>query len=204
MPLAEAITQLSVLEFLQRCGVSIAPPQPSQQPVPISLLDVAVQTTPPCGGSQDVSTQTSDQQVSSLSPDVAVQTSPHGVHISSLDAAVQTTPQSTPSQHVSTQMGSRSVSSFSVDIFVQTPICSVVPHDVAIQLLITEFFTGCIFSNDPLDRQNFVRQSPSSIQGPRALLQPPPGLEQLAPPSGPAIGSHLHTTHGASTTAAPL
>ena len=29
MPLAEAITQLSFLEFLQHCGVSIAPPQPS-------------------------------------------------------------------------------------------------------------------------------------------------------------------------------
>ena len=47
MPLAEAITRLSFLEFLQRCGVSIAPPQPSQPPVPISLLlDAAVQTTP--------------------------------------------------------------------------------------------------------------------------------------------------------------
>ena len=45
---------------------------------------------------------------------------------------------------------------------------------------------------------------PPSVQGPRALLQPPPGLEQPAPPSGPAIGSHLYTTHGASTTAAPL
>ena len=50
MPLAEAITQLSYLEFSQRCGVSIAPPQPSQPPVPISLLDAAVQTTPPCAG----------------------------------------------------------------------------------------------------------------------------------------------------------
>ena len=58
MPLAEAITQLSFLEFLQRCGVSIAPRQPSQPPVPISLLDAAVQTTPPCDVSQDVSTQT--------------------------------------------------------------------------------------------------------------------------------------------------
>ena len=48
MPLAEAITQLSFLEFLQRCGVSIAPPQPSQPPVPISLQDATVQTTPPC------------------------------------------------------------------------------------------------------------------------------------------------------------
>ena len=159
MPLAEAITQLSFLEFLQRCGVSIAPLQPSQPPVPISLLDAAVQATPPCDAFQDVSTQTSDQQVSSVSFDVAVQTSHHGIHISSLDAAVQTTPQSTLSQHVSTQIGSRSASSFFVDIFVQTPIRSVVLHDVAIQLPSTEFFTGCLFSNDPLD-QNFVRQSP--------------------------------------------
>ena len=55
MPLAEAITQLSFLEFLQRCGVSIAPPQPSQLPVPISLLDAAVQTNPPGDVFQDVS-----------------------------------------------------------------------------------------------------------------------------------------------------
>ena len=83
MPLAEAITQLSFLEFLQHCGVSTAPPQPSQLPVPISLLDAAVQATPPCDAFQDVSTQISDQQVSSLSFDVAVQTFPHGIHISS-------------------------------------------------------------------------------------------------------------------------
>ena len=55
------------------------------------------------------------------------------------------------------------------------------------------------YSNDPLDSQNFDRQSPSSVQGPRALLQPPPGLEQLAPPPDLATSSHLHTTHGAST-----
>ena len=50
-------------------------------------------------------------------------------------------------------MGSRLASSFSVDVFVQTPVRSVVLHDVAIQLPITEFFIGCVFSNDPLDRQ---------------------------------------------------
>ena len=133
MPLAEAITQLSFLEFLQHCGVSIAPPQPSQLPVPISLLDAAVQATPPCDAFQDVFTQTSDQQVSSIFFDVAVQTSSHGIHTSSLDAAVQTIPHSTLSQHVSTQMGSRSASSFFLPIiFVQTPIRSVVLHDVAI------------------------------------------------------------------------
>ena len=60
MPLADAITQLSFLEFLQHCGVPLAPPQPSQLPVPISLLDAAVQATPPYDVFQDVSTQTSD------------------------------------------------------------------------------------------------------------------------------------------------
>ena len=63
--LAEAVTQLSFLEFLQRCNLLIAPSQPPQLPVPISLLDAAVQTTPPSDPSQDVSTQTSDQPVSS-------------------------------------------------------------------------------------------------------------------------------------------
>ena len=80
MPLAEAITQLSFLEFLQRCGVSIAPHQPSQPPVPISLQDATVQTTPPCDVSQEVSTQMSDQQ-DTLSCDVAVQTSFFGAQI---------------------------------------------------------------------------------------------------------------------------
>ena len=146
------------------------------------------------------------------------QSSSHGIHTSSLDAAVQTIPHNTLSQHVSTQMGSRSASSFSVDVFLQTPTCSTVLHDVATQLQPTEFFIGCIFSNDPLDRQNFDRQSPSSVQddigsdspsltctltkssldcddlvrtlAPRALLQPPPGLEQFAPPPGLAIDAH--------------
>ena len=91
--LAEALTQLSFLEFVQRCNLLIAPPQPPHIPVPISSLDVAVQTTSPCEVSQDASTQTSDQVVSSLSFDVAVQTIFHSVRTSSLDAAVQTIPQ---------------------------------------------------------------------------------------------------------------
>ena len=56
--LAEALTQLSFLEFLQRCNLLIAPPQRTQPPVPISPLDVAVQTASPCEVSQDASTQT--------------------------------------------------------------------------------------------------------------------------------------------------
>ena len=119
-----------------------------------------MQTTSPCEISQDASTQTCDQPVSSLSLDVAVQTSFHSVRTSSLDAAVQTIPHSTLSQNVSTQIGSRSASSFSVDVFVQTPSRSVVQHDVSTQLPLMEFFIGCVYSNDPLDRQNLVRQSP--------------------------------------------
>ena len=202
MPLAEAITQLSFLEFLQHCGVSIAPPQPSRPPVPISLQDATVRTTPPCDVSQEVSTQTSDQQVT-LPCNVAVQTSFHGAHTLSLDAAAQTTSPSTLSQHVSTQTGSRSASSFSVDTSVQTPVRSAVLHDAATQLPLTEFFIGCFFSNSPLDRQNLVRQSPPPTQGPHALLQPPPGLEQLAPPPELAAYSHLLTTHGAPANSSP-
>ena len=114
------------------------------------------------------------------------------------DAAAQTTSPSTLSQHVSTQMGSRSASSFSVDTSVQTPIRCVVLHDAATQLPLTEFFIGCIYSNSPLDRQNSVRQSTPPMQGSHALLQPPPGLEQPAPPPELAAYSHLLTTHGAS------
>ena len=172
--LAEAVTQLSFLDFLQRCNLLIAPLQPPQLPVSISHLDAAVQTTSPCDASQDASMQTSDQPVSSLSFDVAVQTSFHSVHTSSLDAAVQTMPQSTLSLDVSTQMGSRPASSFSVDVFVQTPTRSTVLHDTSTQLPLTEFFIGCIFSNDPLDRQGYDRPRSSSAQGDIGSVSPPP------------------------------
>ena len=181
MLLAEAITQLSFLEFLQRCGVSIAPPQPSQPPVSISLLEAAVQTTPPCDVSQEVSTQTSDQ-LDTLSCDVAVQTSFYGAPTLSLDAAAQTTSPSTSSQHVSTQMGSRSASSFSVDTSVQISAHSVVQLDAATQLDLTEFLIGWIFSDSPIDRRHPFCQSPPSILGAHVAPLPPPGLEQPAPP----------------------
>ena len=87
MPLAEAITQLSFLEFLQRCGVSIAPPQPSQPPVSISLLDAAAQTTTPSTLSQHASTQMGSRSASSFSVDTSVQISAHSVVL--LDAATQ-------------------------------------------------------------------------------------------------------------------
>ena len=51
MPLPEAVAQLSIFEFLQRCGLLIAPVQPPQLPLTISLLDAAVQTLPLCSTS---------------------------------------------------------------------------------------------------------------------------------------------------------
>ena len=159
---------------------------------PSHFKDATVQTTPPCDVSHQVSTQTSDQQ-DTLSCDVAVQTSFYGAHTLSLDAAAQTTSPSTLSQHVSTQMGSRSAFLFYVDTFVQTPIRSVVQHDAATQLPLTEFFIGCNYSNSPLDRQYPVRLSPPPMQGSHALPQPPPGLEQPVPPPELAAYSHLLT-----------
>ena len=41
MPLAETVAQLSIFDFLQRCGLLIAPLQPLQLPITISLLDAA-------------------------------------------------------------------------------------------------------------------------------------------------------------------
>ena len=122
-------------------------------------------------------------------------------------------------------MGSRPASSFPVDVFVQTLIRSTVLHDVSTQLPLTEFFTRCIFSKDPLDRQGFgsvsLPQLPDIVTtctltsssldcgdlvrtlAPRALLQPPPGLEQYAPPPGLAVDAHLRTPHGIPVKVAP-
>ena len=151
MPLAEAITQLSFLEFLQHCGVSIAPPQPSQPPVPISLhswtllcrrlhLVTSLRRCP----RRRLINRTRFRVIWQCRrlPTVPIsypwmlpRRRPHPVPLS---------------QHVSTQMGSRSASSFSVDTSVQTPVRSAVLHDVATQLPVTEFFVGCIYSNNPL------------------------------------------------------
>ena len=147
-------------------------------------MHVAVLTASPCEVSQNSSTQMSDKPVYSLSLDVAVHTIFHSVCSSSLDAAVQTIPHSTFSQKAQLPL-------ISVDTSMQIPIRSVVQHDAATQPELTEFFIGCIYSNNPLDRQNFVRQSPPSVLGSHALPPTPPGLEQPAPPPELAAYSHL-------------
>ena len=164
IPLAEAITQISFLEFLQRFGILIALPQPPQSPVSNSLLEAAVQTTTPCNVSQDVSTQTSVHP-DTLSCDVAVQTSFYGAPTLLLDAAAQTTTPSTLSQHVSTQTGSRSASSFSVDASVQITAHSAVLLDAATQLDLTEFLIGWIYSDQPVDRRHPFLSVPAISTG---------------------------------------
>ena len=154
-----ALTQLSFLEFVQRCNVLAIPSRSTHLPAPVSLVDVAVQTASPCEVSQDSSTQTSDQSGSLLSLDVAVQTTSCSASSSFLDAAVQTPSYSPLSQDVSTQFGSRTVSSFSVDAALQTSTHSVVLLDAATQLDLTEFLIGWIFSDSPLDRRNPFCQS---------------------------------------------
>ena len=110
------------------------------------------------------------------------------------------------------------------DPAVQTPLYSLASHDASTQLPLTEFFIGCIFSNEPLDRQGppsahcnadsatppqpadiTTLCNPSSAShasdghedttAPRVLPQPPPGLERYA---------HLCTTHGIPVKAAPV
>ena len=176
-----ALTQLSFLEFVQRCNVLATPSQSTQLPASVSLADAAVQTAAPCEVSQDSSTQTSDQPGSSLSLDVAVQTTPCSACSSFLDAAVQTPSYSPLSQDVSTQFGSRTVSSFSVDAALQTSTHSVVQLDAATQLDLTEFLIGWIFSDSPLDHRHPLCQSPPSVLGSHVVPLPPPGLEQPAP-----------------------
>ena len=103
---------------------------------------------------------------------------------------------------------SRPVPSLLLDAAVQTPFYSVASHDVSTQLPLTEFFIGCILSNDPLDQASLSAHcnagsasppqpadiatlcSPSSAShasdghehttAPHVLLQPPPGLEKCA------------------------
>ena len=196
-----ALTQLSFLEFVQRCNVLATPSQSTQLPASVSLVDVAAQTASPCEVSQDSSTQTSDQPGSSLSLDVAVQTTPCSACSSFLDAAVQTPSYSPLSQDVSTQFGTRTVSSFSVDAALQTSTHSVVQLDAATQLDLTEFLIGWIFSDSPLDHRHPLCQSPPSVLGSHVVPLPPPGLEQPAP--SPEIATHSQSLTNASSSHCP-
>ena len=119
---------------------------------------------------------------------------------------------------------SRPVPSLHLHAAVQTPLYGLASHDASTQLPLTEFFIGCIFSNEPLDRQgppsahcnadSVSPPQPADIAtlcsessashasdghehttAPRVSPQPPPGLERYA---------HLCTTYGIPVKAAPV
>ena len=217
--LAEAVTQLSFLEFLQRCGLLSR--LSYQSPFhPWTLLCRPLHPVMPL-------MMCPLRRLISLSPRylstwqcrrLSTVSTPHLWML-----LCRTLPHITVSQDVSTQMGARPASSFSLDAAIQTPIRSTVSHDTSTQLPLTEFSMGCIFSNDPFDRQGSSSAqgdigsapppplpdiattcsvSSSSLDrndhvrtlAPRVLLQPPPGLEQFAPPPRLAIDAHLCTS----------
>ena len=65
--------------------------------------------------------------------------------------------------------------------------------------LLPDIVTTCTLTSSILDCDDLVR-----TLAPRALLSPPPGLEQYAPPPGLAIDAHLCTPRGIPVKAAPL
>ena len=85
---------------------------------------------------------------------------------------------------------SRPVPSLLLDAAVQTPLHSVASADASTQLPITEFFIGCIFSNDPLDRQ----ASPSAHCN--AGRPSPPQPADIATLCSPSSASHASDGHG--------
>ena len=146
---------------------------------------------------------------------------------------MQTLPRSIASQDVSTQTCARPAFSFSLDAAVQTPLRSVLSHDTPTQLPLTEFFIGCVFSNDRLNCQcsspvqcgtdsasppqpsdtaticnpsdsSLVRDGHAHTTAPHVLLEPPLGLEEYAPPPGFEKSSHLCASHGKPVKAAPV
>ena len=136
--LSEAATQLSFAAFLEHCIFVNASPLP-QLPVPTPSLDAATQTfSHRC--LPDVSTQLSFREF--LAPP------------STLDVRCPACARSIPSLHT--------------DAAVQTPLHSVATHDAPTQQALTEFFIGCILSNDPLAK--LCRRHIALLVAPRRLI----------------------------------
>ena len=65
-----------------------------------------------------------------------------------------------------------------------TRLCSVASHDASTKLPLTEFFIGCIFSNNPLDRQTLPSAHCSAGN---ASPPQPPDIATLCTPAAPAM-----------------
>ena len=161
--LAEAATQLSFAAVLERCIFVSASPPPRQQ-VSTPPLDAATQTFPHTAASRDVSTQLSFME-SLGSP-------------STLDAL--------------SPACARPVPSLPLDAAVQTPEHSVPTHHASTQLPLTEFFLGCILSNDPLDRQALFS---AHCNADSASPPQPPDIATLCSSSSSSSASHASDGH---------
>ena len=162
--LAEAATQLSFAAFLERCiSVSASPAAPATHPHPTSGCRHADYSTHRC---------LSGRLYATLVRGVL------GSTLSTHDVLCPTC--------------SRPVPSLPLDASVQTPLHSVVAHDASTQLPLTEFFIGCILSNDPSDRQ----ASPSAHCNADSVshLHNPLTLRRFAAPAAPAMLATVTST----------
>ena len=177
--LAEAATQLSFAAFLERCIFVNAFPL-HQLPVTTPPLDAATQTFSHTAAPRDVSAQLSLEEFSLRC-----------AHPHNPSGAL-----APPSTHdVLCSTCSRPVPSLLLDAAVQTPLHSVASHGASTQPPLTEFFIGCIFSNDPLDRQGL---SSAHCNAGSASPPQPADIATLCSPS-----STSHASDGLVDTTAP-
>ena len=151
---------------------SALPPPPL--PVPTPPLDAATQTIPHIAVSQDVSIQLPLAEFSLRSAHP-------------LDPLGALDPPSTHDALCATCF--RLVPSLLLDAAVQTSSHSVASHDASTQLPLTEFFIGCIFFNDPLERQ---APPPAHCN---ACTAPPPQPTDIATLCSPSSTSHASDGH---------
>ena len=125
---------------------------------------------------------------------------PATVSTPSLDAATQTFSHTTATRDVPTQLSfmesltspstldalcpasARPVPSLLLDAAVQTSLHSVATHGASTQLPLTEFFVGCILSNDPFDCQALPSAHCNADSA-----SPPLTLLRFAAPAAPAM-----------------
>ena len=139
-----------------------------------SIRTVTSETIPHIAVSRDVSTQLSLEEVS-LRP----------AHLHNPSRAL-----APPSTHdVLCPTCSRPVPSLLLDAAVQTPLYSVASHDASTHLPLTEFFIGCIFSNEPSDRQG------PPLAHCNADSASPPQRADIATLCSPSSASHASDGH---------
>ena len=86
----------------------------------------------------------------------------------------------------------RPLPSLLLDAAVQTPLYSVASHNASTQLPLTEFFIGCIFSNDPFDRRSLAIRHSAMLAEPH--LHNPLTLLRFAVPAAPATPATVTST----------